>query len=76
MRVGILNLGWNFLFVRELRILLLPQRYLHMAETFPTNADFSGTLDRSAIDAAIAAEEARRKVEGRQSRSYATPLPD
>ena len=47
-----------------------------MAETFPTNADFSGTLDRSAIDAAIAAEEARRKVEGLQSRSYATPLPD
>lgn len=52
------------------------ERYLHMAETFPTNADFSGTLDRSAIDAAIAAEEARRKVEGMQSRSYATPLPD
>ena len=52
------------------------ERYLHMAETFPTNADFSGTLDRSGIDAAIAAEEARRKVEGLQSRSYATPLPD
>jgi len=49
---------------------------LHMAETFPTAANISGTTDRSGIDAAIAAEEARRKIEGRESRSFATPLPD
>lgn len=51
-------------------------RYLHMAETLPTSANFLGTTDRSGIDAAISAEEARRKAEGRQSRSFATPLPD
>jgi len=52
------------------------ERYLHMAETFPTAANFSGTTDRIGIDAAIAAEEARRKIDGRESRSFATPLPD
>ncbi|MGJ8588870.1 MAG: DUF1028 domain-containing protein [Yoonia sp.] len=60
----------------ELRRLLdvANERFLHVAEIMPTAANFSGVTDRSAIDAAIAAEEARRKAEGRTSRSFATEL--
>ncbi|KQB97717.1 pilus assembly protein [Loktanella sp. 1ANDIMAR09] len=60
----------------ELRRLLdvAGERFLHVAEIMPTADNFSGVTDRSAIDAAIAAEEARRKAEGRKSRSFATEL--
>ncbi|NKX45685.1 DUF1028 domain-containing protein [Roseicyclus persicicus] len=50
------------------------ERFLHVADAMPTRANFSGVTDRSGIDAAIAAEEARRKAEGRVSRSFATRL--
>ncbi|MFC3613403.1 DUF1028 domain-containing protein [Lutimaribacter marinistellae] len=50
------------------------ERYLHVAEAMPTRANFSGLTDRTPLDAAIAEEEERRKREGRQSRSFATPL--
>jgi uncharacterized Ntn-hydrolase superfamily protein len=50
------------------------ERFLHVADAMPTRANFSGTTDRSGIDAAIAAEDARRKAEGRKSRSFATDL--
>lgn len=50
------------------------ERFVHVADAMPTRANFSGTTDRSGIDAAIAAEEARRKAEGRASRSFATDL--
>lgn len=50
------------------------ERYLHVAEVMPTRENFSGTTDRSGIDAAIAAEEARRRQAGHVSRSFATPL--
>lgn len=61
----------------ELRRLLdvAQERYLHVAQIMPTAANFSGVTDRSRIDAAIAAEAARRKSEGRVSRSFATELP-
>lgn len=60
----------------ELRRLLdvASERFLHVAEIMPTADNFSGVTDRSPIDAAIAAEEARRKAEGRKSRSFATEL--
>lgn len=48
------------------------ERYLWVADAMPTKANFSGTTDRTGIDAAIAAEEARRKAAGRTSRSFAT----
>ncbi|MFC6638955.1 DUF1028 domain-containing protein [Sulfitobacter sp. JBTF-M27] len=50
------------------------ERFLIMSKTLPTRANPSGTLDRTAIDAEIAAEDDRRKTEGRASRSFATPL--
>lgn len=50
------------------------ERYLHFADAIPTRANFSGMTDRAPLDAAIAAEEARRKAEGRKSRSFATEL--
>lgn len=50
------------------------ERFLHVAEVMPTRANFSGTTDRTGIDAAITAEEAKRKAEGRKSRSFATDL--
>ena len=50
------------------------ERFLHVAEIMPTRDNFSGVTDRSGIDAAIAAEEARRRDAGVQSRSFATPL--
>lgn len=61
----------------ELRRLLdvARERFLYVAEIMPTVADFSGMTDRTHIDAAIATEEARRRAEGRVSRSFATPLP-
>ena len=60
----------------ELRRLLdvAGERFLHVAEVMPTAANFSGLTDRSSIDAAITADEARRKAEGRPSRSFATEL--
>jgi uncharacterized Ntn-hydrolase superfamily protein len=51
------------------------ERFLHVADAMPTRANFSGVTDRSGIDAAIATEEARRRAEGRASRSFATDLP-
>ena len=50
------------------------ERYLHFADAIPTRANPSGMTDRAPLDAAIAAEEARRKAEGRKSRSFATEL--
>jgi len=50
------------------------ERFLHVADTMPTRTNFSGTTDRSGVDAVIAAEEAKRKAEGRTSRSFATDL--
>lgn len=50
------------------------ERFVHVADAMPTAANFSGVTDRSGIDAAIKAEDAKRKAEGRQSRSFATEL--
>ena len=50
------------------------ERFIHVTEAMPTRDNFSGTTDRTGIDAAIAAEDAKRKAEGRASRSFATEL--
>lgn len=50
------------------------ERFLIMSKTLPTRENPNGALDRSAIDAEIAAAEEKRKAEGRASRSFATPL--
>ena len=50
------------------------ERFIHVTEAMPTRENFSGTTDRTGIDAAIAAEDAKRKAEGRASRSFATEL--
>ncbi|MDT8345513.1 MAG: DUF1028 domain-containing protein [Thermohalobaculum sp.] len=50
------------------------ERFLHFAEAMPTAANFSGTTDRTDLDARIAAEERRRAAAGIPSRSFATPL--
>ncbi|MDA0224439.1 MAG: DUF1028 domain-containing protein [Proteobacteria bacterium] len=50
------------------------ERYMWFSEGLPTRANFSGTTDRSGIDKAIAAEEDRRKADGRTTRSFATEL--
>lgn len=50
------------------------ERFVHVADAMPTRTNFSGTTDRTGIDAAIAAEEAKRRAEGRVSRSFATDL--
>jgi len=50
------------------------ERYLWFSDGLPTRANFSGISDRRGIDAAIAAEEARRKSEGIASRSFATEI--
>lgn len=47
------------------------ERYLHFAKGMPTAERFSGYPTRDGIDADIAAAEARRKAEGRPSRSHA-----
>jgi len=52
------------------------ERFIHVTEAMPTADNFSGTTDRTGIDAAIAAEDAKRKAEGRASRSFATELLD
>ena len=61
----------------ELRRLLdvAGERFLHVAELMPTAANFSGIVDRSDIDAAIAREEVKRHAEGHVSQSFATKLP-
>jgi uncharacterized Ntn-hydrolase superfamily protein len=58
----------------ELRRLLAVarERYLYVAEIMPTAERFSGTPDRSDIDAKIAASEVQRKADGCASASYAT----
>ena len=58
----------------ELRRLLdvADERYLHVAGAMPTAENFSGLTDRAPIDRAIEAAEARRRAEGRVSRSRAT----
>lgn len=48
------------------------ERYLMVAETFPTADNFSGLVDRAPVDAAIAAAEERRRASGRASASRAT----
>lgn len=50
------------------------ERFIHVTEAMPTRENFSGTTDRTGIDAAIAAEDAKRIAEGRASRSFATEL--
>ena len=50
------------------------ERFIHVTEAMPTRANFSGTTDRSGIDAAINAEDEKRRAEERPSRSFATEL--
>jgi uncharacterized Ntn-hydrolase superfamily protein len=50
------------------------ERFVHVADAMPTRANFSGTTDRTALDAAIAAEEAKRRAQGHKSQSFATML--
>lgn len=50
------------------------ERFVHVADAMPTRANFSGTTDRSGIDAAILREDRKRAAEGRTSRSFATEL--
>jgi len=50
------------------------ERFIHVTEAMPTRDNFSGTTNRTAIDAAIAEADAKRKAEGRESRSFATEL--
>lgn len=50
------------------------ERYVHFAKGMPTAERFSGYPTRDGIDADIAAAEARRKAEGRSSRSHAVEL--
>lgn len=50
------------------------ERFLIMSKTLPTRANPHGALDRSAIDVEISNAEKKRKAEGRNSRSFATPL--
>ncbi len=47
------------------------ERYVHFAKGMATRSDFSGTTDRAPIDAGIADALARRRAEGRASRSQA-----
>ena len=52
------------------------ERFLHVAGIMPTRERFSGTPDRSGVDAAIAEAEARRAAEGIPSASHASgPAP-
>ncbi|PZX16942.1 uncharacterized protein DUF1028 [Palleronia aestuarii] len=48
------------------------ERYVHVAAAFATSDNFSGLTERTEIDAAIAAGEARRRADGVASRSHAT----
>jgi uncharacterized Ntn-hydrolase superfamily protein len=48
------------------------ERYLHVAETMPTRENPSGMIDRSPIDARIAALEAERRAKGIPSASRMT----
>ena len=48
------------------------ERYLHVVGAMPTRSNFPGTTDRTDLDLRIAAEEQRRKDDGRESRSFAT----
>ncbi|MEP4196795.1 MAG: DUF1028 domain-containing protein [Aliishimia sp.] len=50
------------------------ERYVHFAKGMPTAEQFSGFPTRDGIDEDIEAAEARRKAEGRPSRSYAVEL--
>ncbi|SDO20952.1 Uncharacterized conserved protein, Ntn-hydrolase superfamily [Lutimaribacter pacificus] len=50
------------------------ERFLFMADILPTRTNPHGLTDRSGVDAAIAEAEQRRRDEGRESRSFATPL--
>ena len=50
------------------------ERYVHFAKGMPTAERFSGLPTRDGIDADIAEAEARRKAEGRASRSHAVEL--
>lgn len=47
------------------------ERYVHFAKGMPSSGRFSGYPTRDGLDADIAAAEARRKAEGRPSRSLA-----
>lgn len=50
------------------------ERFIHFADALPTRANFSGATDRTPVDAAIRAEEDRRRATGQKSRSFATTL--
>ncbi|WJY21533.1 DUF1028 domain-containing protein [Fontisubflavum oceani] len=50
------------------------ERFVHVADAMPTRDNFSGTTDRTGIDAAIMASDEKRRAEGRASRSFATEL--
>lgn len=60
----------------ELRRLLAvsKERYVRFAEVMATTDNFSGAIDRSPLDAAIAQDEADRQERGIKSQSFATPL--
>ena len=48
------------------------ERYVHVAGSFATSDNFSGSTDRAPIDAAIRAAEERRRAAGLPSLSQAT----
>jgi uncharacterized Ntn-hydrolase superfamily protein len=50
------------------------ERFVHVSDAMPTRDNFSGTTDRTGIDAAIMAADEKRRAEGRASRSFATDL--
>lgn len=50
------------------------ERFLHVADAMPTRDNFSGTTDRTGIDAAIKAADEARAAAGIESRSFATEL--
>ena len=50
------------------------ERFIHVADAMPTLDNFSGTIDRTNVDAAIRAADKKRWIEGRKSRSFATEL--
>ena len=48
------------------------ERFIHVADAMPTRDNFSGVTDRTGINAAIAAQEERRRQAGQESRSLAS----
>lgn len=53
---------------------VVQERFIHFAQDMATSENFSGVIDRSDLDARIAAEDKLRRERRVQSRSFATPL--